>query len=132
MKNKEFYFDEIVKCFCSNNGCSLTKKILKIDNCNDISCKQCEQMITEALEQEYVLDINWAKVPKDTLVLVSDFEQNLEPENAIKLYFYKYEPHNINMFTCYDNGATSETYKKINSWKYCRLAKEEDVKKYSW
>lgn len=135
MKNKEFYFDEIVRCFCANNNntnCALTRKILQVEGCAHITCRECSSILKKALEEEYVPVIDWTKVPKDTLVYVTDCENNLTPEKAIKRYFYKYEPDEIDgKFACYCDGRTSETYSGIDNWEYCRLAKDEDIEKYS-
>lgn len=63
--------------------------------------------------------IDWAKVPKDTKVLVSD-----DGKEWYKRYFKEYTGDEECPFSVYFNGRTSWNYEGDNSYKYCKLAEE--------
>ncbi|WP_277287691.1 hypothetical protein [Veillonella montpellierensis] len=63
--------------------------------------------------------IDWANIPKDTRVLVSD-----DGENWYKRYFKEYRKNDINSFIVYANGRTSWNYNAAEYYKTCKLAEE--------
>lgn len=107
IKNEGERFEEIYKFEFGDlceiiTGNPLTKLYTLID-VNDMEFKEV---------------IDWSKVKKDTKVLVS-----LGGEQWNKRYFAYYKE---NKFWCYDSGTTSWSNNTTESWKYCKLAEEEN------
>jgi len=76
--------------------------------------------IGSVLEMEFIEEIDWSKIPKDTKVLVSR-----DNENWNRRYFSHYKNGKI---YCYRNGSTSWSSGVCNciqQWEYCKLAEEE-------
>lgn len=73
-------------------------------------------------------EIDWEKVSVDTPVLVWDFKKD-EPERA---YFSRYIEGADYPYDVFDDGRTSWSSDdhEATSWRYCKLAREEDIEKY--
>lgn len=134
--NFEHYKDELlIEILCnSSSTCNFKKKhILNTDTCRIITCEDCKQRVKEWLEKEYQPEehqpeIDWTKVPVDTLVYVTDLlNDDGTLRNKRVRHFCKYE--NGRFFTYKDGFSSSETISKL-SWTYCELAVPEDIKKY--
>ena len=147
--NFEHYKDELlIEILCnSSSTCDFIRKhILNTDDCRTISCEDCKQRVKEWLEKEYQpeeyhpekyqpepkIEINWTKVPKDTLVYVTDFlndDGTLRNKRVRHFCKYEHKYKNDRFFTYNDGFSSNETISKL-SWKYCELAVPEDIEKY--
>lgn len=95
------------------------------NKCEDdgISCGECKY---NYLMSE-VKEIDWAKVPKDTPVLVWDYSSN----GSQKRYFYGFDPKSEYPYLCFDWGCTSwsnNAQRPGVPWKHCKLAFPEQAK----
>ena len=147
MKNREKYREEILEEFATsfdfNIGCSFTKKHIipyydpekraQDETCRGITCPDCAKMFAFWLEEEYVEppkpEVDWSKVPVDTLVRVRDFESD---EWVLK-YFKGIDEYNkLSPYVTWANGATSVTapflLNDTTHWCYCELVEDEDDK----
>ena len=110
MKNKEKFAKEIVDMACSRYSIAFDKEANKLTACKNTPCgkcafyspsSSCKDKCKEWSESEYKeLEVDWSKVPIDTLILVKDDEH----DNWCKRYFAKYENGEVYTWT---NGATS-------------------------
>ena len=124
MKNYEKYADEIRKYKVSKGGffCNafIMPYILKKDSCNGVNCEHCHMLQTIWLLEEYKeSEVDWSKVEVDTPIFV----KNSEDEMWRKRHFAKYENGNV---YAWSNGFTSWTENYMASWKYAKLAKDEE------
>ena len=138
MKNREKYAKEIMNIACSGHSIAFDKEANKLTVCNKINCSECVfcsssttnclDKIKEWCESEYIEpEVDWSKVPVDTPILVSDNES----DEWIKRYFAYCRDGGV---FAYDCGATSWSAGKesdCSGWRYAKLAKEEDIKKYT-
>ncbi len=142
MKNREKYSDEILTAIISNASCDYMKKTVMpeyIDSrvrsdelCEKLGCTDCMKLFAFWLEEEYIEppkpEVDWSKVPVDTLVRVRDNED----DEWVLRYFDSFEEesfrsmagHNYRVFA---DGATSVTGRDyVEHWKYCELAEDEE------
>ena len=100
----------------------------KVIECISTSCMHCifgpddncAHYRLNWLQQEYKeSEVDWTKVEVDTLVLVRDDKS----EKWKARHFAGY--YNGNVFT-YNHDATSDNYTHMISWKYAKLAEQED------
>ena len=131
--NYEHYQNEIIKGLLASGSCKFKKRyILKPGECPALSCSACEVKTEKWLDAPYEepkVEIDWEKVPVDTPVYVSDF--NIHPdESSIYRYFSGYFKNNEEPFEVWDEGKASFTTSKTISYKYCSLARKEDIEKY--
>ena len=136
MKNKEKFAKEIVDIACSRYNIAFDKEANKLTACINTPCgkcafyspsSSCDDKCKEWSESEYKeLEVDWSKVPVDTPVLVSESMRG----DWYNRYFSKYK--NDTVYT-YFSGATSwsSDYEGEKSWRYAKLANEEDIKKYA-
>lgn len=137
MLNKEKFEKEILDIACTGAKLALNKKTNTLTHCNKISCDvcafssltgKCSDKTIEWCNSEYrEPEVDWSRVPVDTPVLVN----HCETDSWTNRYFACYKDGKV--FT-YDCGATSwstPTDDDISSWKYVKLANEEDIKKYA-
>lgn len=113
----------------ATNGdyCDFMEKVVKIPGFCSGSCQRCRAMLFEWLGKEYKApQIDWSKVPVDTPVIVRE-KSGLER----KRHFSKYEKYYNEPFFCFNDGKTSFTGNNTTQWDNCRLAREEDIEKYS-
>lgn len=144
MKNREKYGEEIhetlAELFNSDTDgvCRFMKKQVfpnydlkkcaKKGTCGGVTCIDCAKMFALWLDEEYIEpskpEVDWDKVPVDTLVRVRDYEYcewNLR-------YFKGIDKSNPEeKYEAWSNGATSKTADdKYVHWKYCELVEDED------
>ena len=130
MKNRDKYKAEIVKAILSRNKCEFMTRIVfpeyipgADDTCSYVNnCSSCSELFEFWLDEEYVEppkpEVDWSKVPVDTLVLVRDSEE--EPWKM--RYFKGVDDKAKRRFEAWYCGATSMTADGYtNRWKYCEL-----------
>lgn len=124
MKNREKFRDEIVETIKEDNDwngkmCCFVKdnvlpRFISEENmeeypCGGMSCQTCAKMFTLWLDEEYVEppkpEVDWSKVPVDTLVRVRDYEK----EKWWLRYFKGIADSSTYRFVTWENGATSIT-----------------------
>ena len=121
MKNYEKYADEIRE-FESISFCNqfVIPRILKSEDCNDVSCDKCRMCQLLWLLEEYEEpETDWSKVEVDTPILVRDTED----EQWERRYFAKYENKTI---YAWDVGRTSWSGESVTEWEYAKLAESEE------
>ena len=132
--NYEHYKDEIIKNLIQEGSCGFIKEyVLKPGECNkDLSCSECDAKVEKwfnAPYEEPKIEIDWEKVPEDTPVYVSD--TNVFPnEKDHPRHFSVYFKNNDRPFEVWAEGKTSFTTSKVFNFRYCSLARKEDVEKY--
>ena len=111
------------------NKCQMC--IHKLDDCNYFNYN-CEESVKEWLNRtnNFTEDnIDWSKVPTDTLVYVSN-----DPEGDwFPRHFYNYHQGFEHPYSTFLNGKdlfTNGDDPNIERWKYARLARNEDREKY--
>ena len=120
MKNYEKYEDEIRK-YNGNEFCVdfVQPYILKENGCASINCEACFMYKMIWLLKDYEEpEVDWSKVPVDTLILV----RGDEDEEWLRRYFAKYENGKV---YAWGNGCTSWTADNMYDWKYAKLAEDE-------
>lgn len=142
MKNREKYREEIVKamkednengklcCFLKDNVIPrfISEEDMNLGTCEGMNCYTCSKMFAFWLEEEYMEppkpEVDWSKVPVDTLVRVRDREE----QEWTLMYFKGIEEEGyINRFQTWVDGATSKTsYGVFKNWIYCELVEDED------
>lgn len=137
MKNREKFRDEIVKSAKTSSECdACTFKRRHVlprfggdgKNCSGYSCKWCYILCNLWLDEEYVEpqkpEVDWSKVPVDTLVRVKDDEEDTW---ALR-YFCEWDGDTDMKYRTFPHGTTSKTttYYYIENWKYCELVEVED------
>jgi hypothetical protein len=135
--NYEHYKDEIIKTLLIGGACRFKKEyILKSKECITLTCpcpcSECEVKTKEWLNAPYEepkIEIDWEKVPEDTPVYVSDAEK-FPNENNFLRHFSAYFKGNSHPFEVWAEGKTSFTTSKVLSFRYCSLARKEDIEKY--
>lgn len=138
MKNREKFRDEIIKAIKSRETCEFMNDTVipefigsKTDSkciCEMGDCRACLIRFTLWLDEEYMEppkpEVDWGKVPVDTLVRVRD----LESEEWLLKYFKGIdEEAPESRFMAWDDGATSKTaYGNYTHWVHCELVEDED------
>lgn len=138
--NYEHYRNEIIDlintAWQERAMCTFARKHLHNGNCKDVLCTKCKEAVAKWLKAEYRVEIDWSKVPVDTPVYVSD-DCEFPDENNFHRYFKCFNGEEETRFECFQFGATSwscgKTYAAANAgwnWRYCSLARPEDIEKY--
>lgn len=146
MKNREKFRDEILKAFeglfnygTDRRACMFMKKqvipnydlensVKEEGTCGGVTCIDCAKMFAFWLDEEYVEpqkpEVDWSKVPVDTLVRVRDYEN----VDWYLRYFKGIDKSNPEeKYEAWSNGTTSKTSNdKYVHWKYCELEEDED------
>lgn len=142
MKNREKYRDEIVEvikeendkngkvcCFLKDNVIPrfVSEEDIELRTCGGIDCHTCAKMFAFWLEEEYIEppkpEVDWSKVPVDTLVRVRD----LKSQDWTLRYFKGLEEGYADRFQTWVDGATSKTaYDEYENWTYCELVEDYD------
>lgn len=139
MKNREKYIDEIITMAVSGTSCRfMIDNVMPnfIDNnvnvdtlCEDGKCCECSMLFALWLDEEYTEppkpEVDWTKVPVDTLVRVRDREE----QEWILMYFKGISDYDrAHRFMTWCDGATSKTAcgGEYRRWKYCELVEDED------
>lgn len=129
--NFEHYKDQMLKMLLVEDRCKFVKRYILSRDCNaepTINCIKCRELTKKWLDEPYVkpqIKINWSKVPIDTPVLVRQEEDDIKLKRHFALY-------DNGTFYCYSDGATSWSSDDgtVYDWKFCELARPEDIKKY--
>ena len=135
--NYEHYKDEIIKNLLIGGSCQFKKEYIlkpkdRIALICPCSCSECEIKTKEwfnAPYEEPKIEIDWEKVPEDTPVYVSDTEK-FPNENNFLRHFSEYYKGDSHPFEVWAEGKTSFTTAKVLTFKYCSLARKEDIEKY--
>lgn len=132
MKNREKYREEILEWAVApgRDICDFRRKeVLSYfgKGCGGISCSWCSIMLNLWLDEEYKeppkSDVDWNKVPVDTLVRVRYDESN----KWVLRWFKKYEFGAVAPYVTWTNGDTRVTSRGLTEhWKYCELVEEEE------
>lgn len=121
MKNREKYAEEI-KNYKGNEFCCdfVMPVILKKKECDIFStCSQCYLVQQLWLDEEYKEpEVDWSKVPIDTLIRV----KNWESSDFVNRYFSKYKNGKV---YAWNNGTTSKTGKSDSPWEYAEIVTED-------
>ena len=123
MKNREKYA-EVIKNYKSDNFCYdfVMPVILKKKECDmALDCAQCYLIQQLWLDEEYKEpEVDWSKVPVDTLIRVKDCES----DDWNNRYFSKCKN---GLVYAWNDGATSKTSVNDVPWKIAELV-NEDIK----
>lgn len=137
MKNREKFREKIINLTTSGEGgtpafCEFVKSNVLPNytnkECDDIWCHTCTMMFAFWLDEEYVEpqkpEVDWSKVPVDTLVMVKDFEG----EEWVLRYFKEIDENcEESKYVTWIAGATSKTaYGFTEYWNYCELVEEKE------
>ena len=138
MKNREKYREEIVKNARAIAGdetigaCEFTRRnvLPKFGDgvrCYSINCAWCRFLVDLWLDEEYEEppkpEVDWSKVPVDTLVRVQYDKSN----KWILRYFKGYEHGAVAPYVTWVSGTTSATSGGLEEhWKYCELVEEKE------
>ena len=141
MKNREKYRDEIIKAIKSRETCEFMNDIVipefigsKTDSkciCEMGDCRACLIRFTLWLDEEYIEppkpEVDWNKVPVDTLVRVRDGEY----EKWRLRYFSGFFEYDSLKYATWNSGRTSKTAEgtdDFTTWRYCELVEDADDK----
>ena len=143
MKNRDKYRDEILNSVFRGRGeayCEFVKKnvLPNLTDCTNGECEElyacglCRDIFAFWLDEEYEEppkpEVDWSKVPVDTLVRV----RNSEDDKWLLRYFHLYCEDAVALkynrkYKTFDRGATSKTCMYPDeSWQYCELVEDED------
>lgn len=135
MKNREKYKNELIKVIKKDGMlCGFVKKhgVFRMIGtdwdsfCGDIDCNCCNTILDLWLDEEYEeSEVDWDKVPVDTLVRVRDREE----QEWTLMYFKGISDYDrAHRFMTWCDGATSKTVSGGDylRWKYCELVEDED------
>lgn len=133
MKNREKFREQILECAVvpGRDICDFKRKEVLPHfgkgGCACISCPWCSIMLNFWLDEEYIEppkpEVDWSKVPVDTLVRVRDAED----EDWLLRYFKGInDKHLRRRYEAWESGATSKTANgKYLRWNYCELVEDE-------
>jgi hypothetical protein len=134
MKNREKYKNELIKVIKKDGKlCEFVKKhevfrMFGKDSTNycKMTCVTCGTALQIWLDEEYKEpEVDWVKVPVDTLVRVRDREE----QKWTLMYFKGISDYDrAHRFMTWCDGATSKTAfgGDYVRWKYCELVEDED------
>lgn len=143
MKNREKFRDEIMEAIKSrredndNMCCFLRDNVIprftseadvERNICGNLECYTCANCFAFWLDEEYEEppkpEVDWSKVPVDTLVRVRNYENR---EWCLR-YFKGFDNSNTEgKYEMWSNGMTSKTASgSSNIWRYCELVEDED------
>lgn len=134
MKNREKYKNELIKVIKKDGKlCEFVKKheVFRMFGKDSksyckMTCVTCGTALQLWLDEEYEEpEVDWAKVPVDTLVRVRDREE----QEWTLMYFKGISDYDrVHRFMTWCDGATSKTASGGDyvRWKYCELVEDED------
>lgn len=141
MKNREKYREEIAAAikgdgtaneklcrFLKDNVIPRFVPEMEEGTCGCLYCHTCTKMFAFWLDEEYVEpkkpEVDWSKVPVDTLVRVKDFEG----EEWVLRYFKEIDENcEESKYVTWIAGSTSKTaYGFTEYWNHCELVEDED------
>lgn len=134
MKNREKYKNELMDVINKEgNICEFmikhgVSKMFGKDMesfCGETECTSCTTALQLWLDEEYEEpEVDWSKVPVDTLVRVRDREE----QEWILRYFKGINEDSLrHRYEAWESGATSKTANgEYLCWNYCELVEDED------
>ena len=141
MKNREKFRKEILNFINKSGGndapyCDFARKnvIPNLTNCTnggcaEFTCSCCRAVFAFWLGEEYEEppkpEVDWDKVPVDTLVRVRDFET----DNWRLRYFAGFFEYDSLKYATWNSGRTSKTVNETDDfscWRFCELVEDED------
>lgn len=134
MKNREKYRDEIIKSARTPEERLNVCEFIRINvlphfgakDCCGVNCAWCKFLVDLWLDEEYEdPEVDWDKVPVDTLVRVRDREE----QEWTLMYFKGINDYDrAHRFMTWCDGATNKTASGGDyvRWKYCELVEDED------
>lgn len=135
MKNREKYREEIIKNARAAgeevriSACEFINRIVFPTfgdgvSCFTLNCAWCKFLLGIWLDEEYEEpEVDWGKVPVDTLVRVQYDKSN----KWLLRYFKQYEHGAVAPYVTWVSGTTSATSGGLEEhWKYCELVEVED------
>lgn len=132
MKNREKYKNELINVIKKDGKlCEFVKKheVFRMFGKDSTSyckmtCVTCGTALQIWLDEEYKEpEVDWVKVPVDTLVRVRDSED----EEWTLQYFRCISDITSCKYEAWSDGTTSKTsYGAIKRWKFCELVEDED------
>ena len=131
--NYEHYKDEITNSII-HGACKFKRQYILLNSggkCN-IPCSTCDEIVEKWFDAPYEepkIEIDWEKVPEDTPVYVSN-EITCPTNMNIPRHFSAYFKDSDRPFEVWAEGKTSFTTSKVFPFKYCSLARKEDIEKY--
>lgn len=138
MKNREKVREQIVKAIKDGDSCDFMIKTVNPVysdgwECNDFLCQRdeceaCLKLFAFWLDEEYEEppkpEVDWSKVPVDTLVRVRDGE---DEEWLLRYFKGINDIHLRRRYEAWESGATSKTANgEYLCWNYCELVEDED------
>ncbi len=143
MKNREKYRDEILNSVFEGNVeayCEFAKKNVLPNltdctkgECDEVSsCTLCRTMFSFWLDEEYEEppkpEVDWNKVPVDTLVRVRDNESGKWILRYFKGFSRTYSSYPPGYdYEVWGGGTTSVTAEECTErWRYCELVEDEE------
>lgn len=143
MKNREKYRDEIMEaiknkregndsmcCFIRDNVIPRFTSEADVERavCGNLECYTCANLFAFWLDEEYTEppkpEVDWSKVPVDTLVWVWDTRAD---ERVLRYFKGINESNPTRKYTAWASGATSVTaYGNVTQWRHCELVEDED------
>lgn len=133
MKNRDKYKDELMDAikkdgntceFMINHGVSQMFGKDMESFCGETECTSCTTALQLWLDEEYEEpEVDWSKVPVDTLVRVRDRED----KEWILRYFKGINEDSLRRtYEVWESGATSKTANgKYLCWNYCELVEDK-------
>nr|DAL59408.1 MAG TPA_asm: hypothetical protein [Bacteriophage sp.] len=134
MKNREKYKNELIKVIKKDGKlCEFVKKheVFRMFGKDSksyckMTCVTCGTALQLWLDEEYEEpEVDWAKVPVDTLVRVRDGEY----EKWRLRYFSGFFEHDSLKYAAWNGGKTSKTADGTSDytpWRYCELVEDEE------
>ena len=136
MKNREKFRDAIVKNAKTTEKRVSVCEFIKINvlphfgakDCYSINCAWCKFLTELWLDEEYTEplkpEVDWSKVPVDTLVRVKDFEG----EEWVLRYFKEIDENcEESKYVTWIAGSTSKTaYGFTEYWNHCELVEDDE------
>lgn len=138
MKNREKYREELINLMKIENSeadsnsalCDFVKgRVLPnytTEDCLNFWCITCNKIFSFWLEEEYEEpEVDWSKVPVDTLVRV----RNDENGEWLLRYFCEWngDTNTGHKYSTFPKGRTSKTATYyIENWRFCDLVEDED------
>lgn len=138
MKNREKFREQILEWAVApgRDICDFRRKealaYFGKEGCDSISCPWCAVMLDLWLDEEYKEplkpEVDWSKIPVDTLVRVRDREEQgwtLRYFRSFGRIYSSYPPGYD--YEVWALGATSVTAEgDTERWRYCELMEDED------
>lgn len=135
MKNREKFRKEIIKSARTPEERLNVCEFIRINalphfgakDCDGVNCAWCKFLVNMWMDAEYEEppkpEVDWSKVPVDTLVRV----RNDEDSPWVLQYFKEFDEERNYKFLAWINGRTSKTAGgRRTGWKYCELAEGDE------